>query len=402
MGITKDISTCSACGAGDLGEILFHIPKLPLVDSFKSTRDHALKVPRVDLTMRACSHCGTIQVDRQVSFDVLYRDYIYESSSSPDLEDHFNEYASTLSKLGLVKKSVLEIGINDGLLAKKLIDIDPEIVITGIDPSPQSASINHDQINICNEFFGSTKANEFIGLDKYDLIIANNVFSHIPEMHRVIDIVQKCLKKNGVLVFEVHSTRHLLENCVFDYLYHEHIFCHTIDSLSNLLRKFKMHIFDVSVHPVKGGSFRIFASHHGAYKQSGRYHLELYRDRIVDPKSKATWCHLEKHLTKTSDAISAFFDKITRTSVVGYGASATTTVFQRYFDLEEKLSYIVDDNPKRQGLFTPGYGLDVKSSGVLTSDSNILVLAWRHMKPISKSLKGNVFVPLPYSYYERF
>ena len=186
MGITRKISTCSACGDGELGESLFCIPSLPLVDSFKKTKAQAINVPKVDLTIRACSHCGTIQVDRQVDIEILYRDYIYESSSSPDLDNHFNEYANTLSRLGFLKKDILEIGINDGLLARKLIKLNPNICITGIDPSPQSASINHNQINICNEFFGSSKANEFIGANQYDLIIANNVFSHIPKCIKLL------------------------------------------------------------------------------------------------------------------------------------------------------------------------------------------------------------------------
>ena len=117
-------------------------------------------------------------------------------------------------------------------------------------------------------------------------------------MHQIIETAEKCLKRKGVLVFEVHSTRHLLENCVFDYLYHEHIFCHTLDSLTNLLSKFNMNIFDVSFHPVKGGSFRIFVGKQAEYKQSGRYHLELYRDRIIEPNSEKTWNYLKRHLAK--------------------------------------------------------------------------------------------------------
>ena len=399
MEISKKISKCSACGIGNLGEILFEIPKLPLVDSFKQTRKEALDVPAVNLTMRSCEICGTIQVDEQIDFGLLYREYIYESSSSPDLEKHFNEYANTLSALGLLKNKVLEIGINDGLLANKLLKLNPGIKISGIDPSPQSASIENKQIDICNEFFGSKEANEFIGNNKYDLIIANNVFSHIPHMYKIIEKIGDCLAKEGVLVFEVHSTRHLLENCVFDYLYHEHIFSHTIDSLARLLSKFNIEIFDVSVHNVKGGSFRIFASHQGAYNQSGRYHLELFRDRIVKPNSKETWTYLKKHLNNTREAILTFLEQSKNEQVIGFGASATTTVFQRYFDIEKRLSYLVDDNPKRQGLFSPGYALPVKSSKTITEKSSVIVLAWRHIRPISKNIKSRSFVPLPYPHY---
>lgn len=386
---------CLACGKGFLESPLFKINDLPLVDKFMPSYKEAREVFKSDVTLRKCSTCETVQIDNPISPSILYDEYIYESSSSPDLNKHFDEYSEDINnRFNLNDSKILEIGINDGLLAKKLLNKGSKNVC-GIDPSPQSKKIEEFGIEIINGYFGSNEVNKKMHSYKYDLIIANNVLSHIPQMFEIIQNISSYLKKGGTLIFEVQSLTHMLRGIVFDYIYHEHIFYHSLISLDNLLNMAGLEIYDVSTRPVKGGSYRIFASHKGDHMVNTRVIYEKYQEDIVLNSKNSTWLEISKYLQIIRGEIDLYTKK--NSLIVGYGACATGTVLQRYFNLESKIKYVIDDNAKRQGLFTPGYGIEVTSDQILDKDPNIIILAWRHLEYFKKKLSSHsYFKPLPY------
>ena len=168
---------CQACG-GSLGQSLFEIPNLPLVDSFCSSREAAKQVPRYSLSVCQCDDCTTIQIASPPDTSAIYRSYIYESSSSPDLDNHFAAYSRFLDDLTDRKDdAVLEIGANDGLLLRHLVDVGFKNLVA-IDPSPQTALIEFGEIKVINDFF-SDKSVENFKKGSFSIIIANNCFSHI-------------------------------------------------------------------------------------------------------------------------------------------------------------------------------------------------------------------------------
>lgn len=394
---------CLACRDGLLGETLFKIEDLPLVDSFTRTRGSALEVPRADISIKSCNRCGTVQIAEPVDTSMIYREYIYESSSSPDLVDHFAAYAKSLRSNGLINHDshtrIIEIGINDGLLAKHIIDISDSTII-GIDPSPQSKRIEaiSDRIEIINDFFSeSLIERSTLSKGSIDLIIANNVLSHIPYMDNVLSVIFDLLSDTGSLVFEIQSVAHLLERAVFDYIYHEHIFYHSLSSLKNILGEAGLFIYDIEFSEAKGGSYRIYAkkSKNNNGTQSLRY-FEYY-ESLIQPGSHASWAALKKHLEhikqNTIRSIEDFLSSEANVGkIIGYGACATGTVLQRYLDIEQYISGIADDNPKRQGLFSPGFGVPVHSSESIRDEDLVIVLAWRHFHYFRHKLSSKKFV----------
>ena len=152
------ISGCLACGKGVLDSSLFLIRDLPLVDKFMPSCQESKAVLRSDVNLRKCSVCSTVQIDNPIKPNLLFDDYIYESSSSPDLENHFSSFANDIrNRFDPENLEILEIGINDGLLAKKLINKGNKI--TGIDPSPQTKRLENESIEIINGYFGSEEVN---------------------------------------------------------------------------------------------------------------------------------------------------------------------------------------------------------------------------------------------------
>ena len=235
---------------------------VPLVDKYLIEKDEALKVKSFPLSLCQCKSCRTYQINNIVDPKILYDDYIYTSSSSPDLEKHFSEYSQSIAKIETLNynSSILEIGGNDGLLLNKLFKKGFHN-LTVIDPAPQ--------VNACEEFalvhqnyFGSESCEKFLDHKAIlcDLIIANNCMAHIPNLAKIFKLIFKRLSSNGIFIFEVNSLYHMIVNDVFDYIYHEHIFYHSITSLSNLLGLAKLFINEVKFVDTKGGSFRIICS----------------------------------------------------------------------------------------------------------------------------------------------
>jgi 2-polyprenyl-3-methyl-5-hydroxy-6-metoxy-1,4-benzoquinol methylase len=386
---------CLACG-GDLGESLFLIPQLPLVDSFCSTSEEAKRVPTYSIDLRQCEKCQTIQVASPPDTSEIYRNYIYESRSSPDLELHFKEYAIFIKSLSIgADEDILEIGANDGLFLGKMSEAGFKNLL-GIDPSPQTAKIQLPKVTIINDFFNSESTSS-LKRSSFGLIVANNCFSHIPQLTSVISLCKEFLAKDGVLMVEVQSTLDLIENVVFDYIYHEHYFYHSATSFECVAGMASLELYDVRHVPTKGGSYRLLFGHPGEHKKNKSVDYWKYRESLAGIHTRRPWLMMVDYLNGIKVLLHEMLNKKDRHLSV-YGASATGTVFLRYFELENLVDFIVDDNPIRQGLFSPGAAIPVLSPNQISKSDICLIAAWRHAKLIIPKIlaaKRPYIIPLP-------
>jgi SAM-dependent methyltransferase len=390
-------AACLACGGGLCDEV-FAVPDLPLVDSFELTSEQARKVPTHSISIAQCAKCLTLQVVSPPDTGDIYLNYIYESSSSPDLNAHFEKYAKFIRELPIAQKArVLEIGANDGLLLRHLNDLGYSN-LTAVDPSPQTARLRVDlpQIRVVNEFFTwDSMRGEPRG--QYDLIIANNCFSHIPSLTDTLQLCESLLSPTGILVVEVQSTLDLIQSLVFDFIYHEHYFYHTLASFSRVASMAGLQVFDVTHVPTKGGSYRFVVGRVGARQVRDSILYWEYRERIVNIHSHTTWGVMRDHLQHVKERLNHTLMDF-RGEISAYGASATGTVLMRYMGLEQYISVIADDNEKRQGLFSPGSAIPVCSPEQLPESSLCVILAWRHGQKIAEKLRSrgiSYLTPLP-------
>ena len=391
-------SNCLACN-GILGETLFSIPNLPLVDSFCESVEKAWKVPRYNANLCQCNTCTTIQIASPPDTSDIYKNYIYDSSSSPDLMGHFSEYSSFIEKIVLNKNdSILEIGANDGMLLRELVKKGFSDLVA-VDPSPQTANIRLPGVQVINNFFSEENMRP-VSNKKFTVIIANNCFSHIPQLEKVMKLCKEMLEKTGTLIVEVQSVLDLLENVVFDYVYHEHIFYHSAISFERIARMSGLDLISIQHVPTKGGSYRLLLGHPGRQKIDGSVSYWKYREKNSQVHSKSTWENMINYLQNIKVYLqSDLMGKPKK--VFGYGACATGTAFLTYMELEKAICFIVDDNPKRQGRYAPGTGIPVTASTSLTQISRAgrcLVLAWRHSDLIIPKLERlgiSYIVPLP-------
>jgi SAM-dependent methyltransferase len=301
---------------------------------------------------------------------------------------------------------VIDIGSNDGTLLRFFQGKGMRTL--GIDPAREIAQKATDSgIETLPEFFTSDLA-ERIRPDfgSAAIVTANNVFAHADHLADMANGIHDLLLPNGVFVFEVSYLGDLIENRVFDFIYHEHLCYHSVRPLMNFFRLHDMELIRVERIPTKGGSIRGMAQ-----RQQGPRPVDASVSRFLALEDRLELQDAEtfKRFAREIDSVKAEVLGYTRDlkekgkTIAGYGASATVTTLVYHFELGDLLSFIVDDNPERQGLFSPGYHLPVLSPRAIydRSPDYIVVLAWRFFDPIFKKHQayldsgGHFIVPLP-------
>ncbi len=359
-----------------------------------------------------CEDCYLLQIINKVDSKLLFKDYFYFSSAISTLRKHFREYAEDVTKEFLIpdKSTVLEIGCNDGILLKPFIELGIKKVI-GVDPSSNVISTIRDpDIIKINDFLTETLARSIIkNHGKVDLICANNVFAHINDMHDVTKAIKILLKDDGVFIFEVHYIGSLIDEVQYDMIYHEHIYYYSLITLQKFFEKFKLEIFDIKRIPIHGGSMRYYVKNKGKLldKKTSLKITNLQKSEYQKGYNISnTFLNYAKDVDITRINLMSLLKELKNNgkSIIGYGASGRANTLIQYCNIDNGLlDYIVDDAPMKQGYYTPGSHLEIKSRESLEEKipDYILIFAWsffneiieKNIKYLHKGVK--FIIPLP-------
>lgn len=399
-------NSCRLCDAKSLSLAIPMKPS-PVGDAF--VNDPGAKQEIYPLDVYICEACGHLQNLDVVDPRILFGNYTYMTSHSLGLVEHFRKYAGhVVAKLGITPpRFILEIGSNDGSLLNEFKGMGHKVL--GVDASEAVASCANERgVPTIAAFFDSALSMNILNQNgKASLVCANNVYAHADNLRDITAGIRDVLTDDGVFVFEVSYLPDMVENMVFDTIYHEHVSYHTLNPLERFFNSLDLSLFDVERILTKGGSIRGFAQvkSTGQRPQSkmlrelmsgeiakGYDRIDIYRqyaDRIVACKEA------------TQDILLGISDDLT--GIAGYGASTTTTTLLYNYELERVLERIYDDNPIKFGTYSPGAHIEVFSSEQILQHKPkaIVILAWVYAKPIvSKNLEylraGGAFVlPLP-------
>ena len=231
-------------------------------------RDSTLNAEqRYPLELFFCEDCYAVQLVDVVDPDVLFRDYFYFSSAIATLREHFVDYSTEVTSrfLDPQNSTVVEIGCNDGILLRPFAEQGVRTVV-GVDPATNVVNtINDPRLNIVNGFFDESLAEEIeVRFGPADMIVANNVYAHIPDILGVTRGVRRLLGENGVFIFEVHHLGKLINGYQYDMVYHEHLYYYSLIALENHFARHDMEVFDVKAIPIHGGSMRFYVRHRSA------------------------------------------------------------------------------------------------------------------------------------------
>lgn len=404
----KHNSNCRLCGSASLEHVLPIRPS-PIGDAFVAA--DRLNEPQAlyPLDCYLCLGCGHLQNLDVVDPDILFRDYTYRTSVSLGLVEHFKHYARAMVEdLKIGEGSlVVEMGSNDGSLLKAFRN--EGMQVQGVDPARDIAlAATAEGIPTIPDFFTSQLAGRIRAeRGSTALFCANNVFAHIDDMSDVVKGIRLLLADDGVFVFEVSYIVDMIDNMVFDTIYHEHVSHHALIPLETFLNRHDMTLFRVTRMATKGGSIRAFAQARSSGKRPRSAELsalvaEEERRGITRPAIYRDWFEaIESRKRKVLGLVDAAIAD--GKTLAAYGASTTTTTLLYHFELERRIRFIVDDNPLKQGRFSPGAHLPVLPSSALATKKPdmVVILAWIYAEPILKRNRayldagGRFLVPLP-------
>ena len=400
------VSRCRLCLSKELDFLFSLKPTPPAEWYFPEAYRHVAK-ECFPLDLFLCRNCFHVQLVNVLDSNTLFANYFYQSQTSPGLSSHFMNYASQVSnKLNLgLDSSIIDVGSNDGTLLRYFSELG--FRVAGIEPSLGLVSeCNRKGITTYHGFLDSHTVQQVIserGL--IDLVTANNVFAHNDDLRGMAMCVKNLLKPGGFFVFEVSSLLHTMKRSVFDYIYHEHLSYHSLISLQPFLREFDLNIFDVEFIETKGGSYRVYA-------QRGNHSVQMSQSLksqiLIEESAGLTNSNFYKFemgkIRHEKERLLSFLQNgDAGHNLVGYGASATTTTLTYEFDLVDKMSYLVDDNPIRHGCYLPGSNLQVHAPEYLESNrpTSVILLAWRFSDLIIPKIKAmnlpnlKIIKPLP-------
>ncbi|MBP6917378.1 MAG: class I SAM-dependent methyltransferase [Legionellaceae bacterium] len=401
-------TTCRLCDSDKLTLVLPMQPS-PIADAFVPLAKKNEPQPLFPLDLYQCQDCAHVQNIDVVNPDLLFRDYIFKTSNSKGLVEHFRQYSQDIvHKYAVPAQSlVVEIGSNDGTLLRFFQEQNMRVI--GIDPARDIArQATLSGIETMPDFFTTQIAVEIQkkqGLAK--LIVANNVYAHSDHLADMTDAIEQLLDDDGVFVFEVSYLLDIVDKFLFDTVYHEHLSYHSIFSLKRFFQKHGLHFFDIERVGTKGGSLRGFVQK----KTGARAEQPIVEKMIQEELSRglnapAIFQKYEQDILACKQAVHAFIDKANSNHqrIVGYGASTTVITLLYHFELQDKLEYLIDDNTVKHGMFSPGSHLEVKPSSILYEDKPdiVLVMAWQYADIITAKhcqfmLNGGQFVvPLPH------
>ena len=383
--IHTPLTSCRLCEGKSLRQVLQLAPT-PAGDRYIAKESFPEKLPVFPLDLNQCEKCGHVQLGGIVDPAYLYKDYIYTTKSSLGLEEHFSSYADlTTKKLALKPGSlVVEIGSNDGTMLQAFKNLGMKVL--GIDPAREIAiEATKAGIQTLPEFFSAEVAAGILSKHGHaDLIIANNVMANVANVRSIAEAVRQLLAPDGVFVFETGYLKYLAEDVVFDNIYHEHIDYYAIRPLQRFFHSLDMRLTDVHVSQSKGSSIRCFVRLSDACPEVSPIVEELCgREKLHHYQTPAPYRALSTNLESIKSKLHEILQPAKKQgqTIAGFGASVGVTTVLYHFDLGQYISQLIDDNPNRQGLFSPGLGIPVHSPGILyTSErpSWLILLAWRY------------------------
>ena len=375
---------CRFCGA-PLRHTFLDLGATPLANTYPADADEAAREPTFPLRVMACEACLLVQVEHAVSPEEIFGGhYAYLSSYAASWVAHAERYAEAMiARFGLGPDArVIEVASNDGYLLRHFRD--RGIAVLGVEPAQNAAAIAEaDGIATEIAFFNAATGRALAarGLTA-DLMAANNVLAHVPDIAGFVAGFTEVLKPDGVATFEFPHLLRLIAGVQFDTIYHEHYSYLSLAALEPVFAKARLRVFDVEELPTHGGSLRLFVSHEGAGHAP--------TDRLNDLRAAERAAGLDQidgyaDFSPRVEAVRAGFLRFLDTAradgktVAGYGAAAKGNTFLNYCGVTARdIPCVVDRNPEKQGRLLPGSHIPVRAPEALAElrPDYVLILPW--------------------------
>ncbi len=348
------------------------------------------------LKVKVCTNCWLVQTEDYAHFaDLFDEDYAYFSSLSKSWLNHSKNYVrQMINRFGLTSDSlVADVAANDGYLLQYFQE--NAIPCYGVEPTAPSARVARAKgLEIIEEFFGVELGLELVKQYKQvDLVAANNVLAHVPDINDFVCGFQKVLKKNGVATFEFPHLLELVTNNQFDTIYHEHFSYLSLIAVKQIFEANDLSIFDVEQLSSHGGSLRVFVQR----SDTKPFEISTKVAEIVDLETDAGvsgedfYAGFQTKAELIKDDFVAFLIEAKKSgaSIGAYGAAAKGNTLMNFAGVRPDLiPYVVDLNSEKQGKFMPGSRIPIVNEDHLKRDQPdlVVILPWNLKTEIMKQL----------------
>jgi len=400
---------CRFCQA-PLRETFADLGMTPLANSFIAPDRTRAMEPFYPLHAYVCSACRLVQLEEFESPQHIFGDYIYFSSYSESWLRHAEAYAEMMTRrLGLgADAMVVEVASNDGYLLQYFRQRD--IGVLGVEPAANTAAAAVEK-GIPTEvaFFGVATATRLRerGIAP-DLMVANNVLAHVPDINDFIRGFTILLKPEGIVTVEFPHLRRLMQGTQFDTIYHEHFSYFSLHVVRRIFARHGLRVFDVEQLSTHGGSLRVFACHSAGtrHDETPAVALVLAEEVTAGLEGDEAYRHFARQVVGAKLSLLRFLidARAGEKRVAAYGAPAKGNTLLNYCGVgPELVAFTVDRNPHKQGMLLPGTRIPVRApEAILTAKPHyVLILPWNLQEEITAQMEairewgGRFVVPIP-------
>jgi novobiocin biosynthesis protein NovU/D-mycarose 3-C-methyltransferase len=348
-----------------------------------------------------------VQIDEEIAPEQLFGDYIYLTGTSDLAREHADRLARRcVDRYDLrAGELVVEIASNDGTVLRAFQR--HGVRVLGIEPAANiAAGANGNGVETLCAFFNADLARHLHReRGPARLVLARHVLAHVPDVHGFIDGMRRLLADDGVAVIEVPYLARLYDGLAYDTVYHEHLCYFSLRVLQSVCERQGLELIDAEEVAIHGGSLVVTVQRRGGphfHAVSVRRLLE--REARMGLDRVAPWYGFARRAEASRRALREELDRLAGQRVAGYGAPAKGMTLLAYCGLGTKrLSYLVDKNPLKQGLLTPGHHIPIHPPQYLAQDRPdvLLVLAWNFVEEIVRQQDdfrrrgGRFLLPLP-------
>jgi 2-polyprenyl-3-methyl-5-hydroxy-6-metoxy-1,4-benzoquinol methylase len=385
MNNCKELTKCLCCDGDNLTQVL-DLKEQPLANSYTQSKLESEEF--FPLGLNYCNDCTHLQLTHAVNPDLLFKNYLYVSGTTKTLKQYFDDFVSLVAENSQPTSvqstlSVLDIACNDGSQLDSFKRYGYETY--GIDPAENLHVLSSKNHKVVCDYL-SEDAIQKLGKDKFNVIVAQNVFAHNTYPKDFLETCKNHLAKNGRIFIQT-SQADMVKYGQFDTVYHEHISFFNIRSMSHLAKRVGLALTNVIRTSVHGTSYVfVFSANLDEDKSS----------ELIQTEYHQTFSAVEEFSTNANLTIRKLKAEIAKYKqdgylIVGYGAAAKGNTILNFGNIE--LDYIVDDNPLKHHLFTPGTKIPIVPFDYITSINKSeevvwLPLAWNFFSEIKENIKS--------------
>jgi SAM-dependent methyltransferase len=382
----------------------------PLCESFLSEGELDSVEAFYPLRVQVCHACFLVQLPAYVRRESIFTEYAYFSSYSAAWLEHARAYVSMICEREVLSRDsfVIELASNDGYLLKNFVE--RGVPCLGVEPAANVAKVARDRgVPTENAFFDVAKAQQLKAAGQSaDLIIANNVLAHVPDLNAFVAGIATLLKPQGTVTAEFPHLQRLFEGNQFDTIYHEHFSYFSLLTIEAVFAKHGLTVFDVEELWSHGGSLRIYARHKADSARPVTGMLRALRDREISLGFDRieTYARFEEQVRATKRQLLALLTEAKGAGkrIVGYGAPGKSATLLNYCGIRtDFLDFTVDKNPYKHGRYCPGTHIPILHPEALDAarPDYILILPWNVKDEIMTQLAharawgARFIIPIP-------